>query len=138
VTDQVHGANGQKQWLVWAGWALSAVGLFVVLWSVYSKLTQSPWYVREWERIGYSLSALRAIGLLQLTCIVLYLIPPTAVLGAVLFTGYLGGAVATYVRIGELRPAMVPLTTALFLWGGIYLREERLRSLLPFRRKTSR
>jgi hypothetical protein len=135
VTDQIHGANGQKQWVVWAGWIVGAVGLFVLLSSVRWKLTQNPWYVGEWGRIGYSLSALRGIGLLQLTCIGLYLIPPTAVLGTVLLTGYLGGAISAYVRIGEFTPAMVPLTTALFLWAGIYLREERLRSLLPLRRR---
>ena len=64
--------------------------------------------------------------------------PPTAVLGTVLLTGYLGGAISAYVRLGEPYPMMVPLTTALLAWAGIYLREERLRSLLPFRRKAAR
>jgi hypothetical protein len=127
-----------KRWLVWAGWILGAAGLFILLSSVRWKLTQNPWYVAEWGRIGYSAGALRGIGLLQLTCVVLYLIPPTAVLGTVLLTGYLGGAISAYVRIGEPYPALVPLTTALLLWAGIYLREERLRSLLPFRRRASR
>jgi hypothetical protein len=67
----------------------------------------------------------------------LYLFPPTAVLGAVLLTGYLGGAISQYTRIGEPYPVLVPLTTALVAWAGLYLREERLWSLLPFRRKTS-
>ena len=124
-----------KRWLYWAGWLLSAAGLFVVLSSVRWKLTESPFYVREWGRIGYQLAALRPIGLVQATCVVLYLFPPTSVLGAVLFTGYLGGAIASYVRIGQFYPPLVPLTTCLLLWGGLYLREERLWSLLPFRRK---
>ena len=60
---------------------------------------------------------------------------PTSVLGAVILTGYLGGAIATYVRIGELHPPLVPLTTALLAWLGIYLREKRLRELLPLRKR---
>ena len=66
------------------------------------------------------------------------MIPQTSVLGAVLLTGYLGGAIATYVRIGEFNPPLVPLTTALLAWLGIYLREERLRALPPLRRKSIR
>jgi hypothetical protein len=122
--------------LVWAGWLVGALGLLVLLSSIRWKLTANPWYVAEWGRLGYSLGALRVIGLVQLTCVVLYLIPRTAVLGTVLLTGYLGGAIASYIRIGELYPPVVPLTTALLLWLGIYLREARLRSLLPFRRRT--
>ena len=124
-----------KRWLVLGGWVVGAMGLFILLSSVRWKLTENPWYVAEWGRIGYSQGALRGVGLLQLACVVLYLIPPTAVLGTVLLTGYLGGAIASYVRMGEPYPMMVPLTTSLLLWAGIYLREERLRSLLPIRRK---
>jgi hypothetical protein len=101
------------------------------------KLTFDPWYVREWGRIGWDASALTRIALIQVACIVLYVIPPTAVLGAVLLTGYLGGAISQYTRIGEPIPVLVPLGTALFAWAGLYLREERLRSLLPFRRKAA-
>jgi hypothetical protein len=127
-----------KRWIWWAGWLLSALGLFVLLTSVRWKLTRQPFYVAEWRRIGYPENALLGIGLLQLTCVVLYVIPRTAVLGMVLLTGYLGGAIASYVRMQEPNPVLVPLTTALLLWAGLYLREERLRSLLPFRTKTAR
>ena len=78
------------------------------------------------------------LALLQLGCLVLYLIPPTAVLGAILLTGYLGGAIASYVRIGEPYPVLVPLSTSLIAWAGIYLREQRLRALLPLRRRVTR
>lgn len=101
------------------------------------KLTFDPWYVREWGRIGWDASALTRIGLIQIACLVLYLTPPTAVLGAVLLTGYLGGAISQYTRIGEPIPVLVPLGTALLAWAGLYLREERLRSLLPFRRRAA-
>jgi hypothetical protein len=68
----------------------------------------------------------------------LYLIPQTAVLGAVLLTGYLGGAISAYVRLGEPYPVLVPLSTSLIAWLGIYLREERLWTLLPLRRGSPR
>ena len=138
MADQVHNATGLKRWLVWAGWIVGAAALSILLSSIRWKLTRNAWYVGEWGRIGYSAGALQGIGLVQLTCVVLYLIPRTAVLGTVLLTGYLGGAISAYIRIGEPYPAMVPLTTCLLLWAGIYLREERLRSLLPFRRMASR
>ena len=89
---------------------------------------------QEFARIGWTEPALPLLATLQLVAIGLYLLPPTAVLGAVLLTGYLGGAIASYVRIGEFYPPLVPLTTALLTWLGIFLREERLRVLLPFRR----
>ena len=123
-----------KRWMWWASWFPSALGIFIILASARWKLTRSPFYVAEWTRIGYSDSALLGIGMLQVTCLVLYLIPRTSVLGMVLLTGYLGGAIASYVRMREPYPVLVPLTTCLLLWLGLYLREERLRALLPFRR----
>ena len=123
-----------NQWVVWLGWLISIAPVLVVLMSARWKLTSDPWYVREWARIGWPMDALPRLGLLQLSFITLYLIPRTSVLGAVLMTGYLGGAIATYVRIGEFYPPLVPLGTALLAWAGIYLREERLRALLPVRR----
>jgi hypothetical protein len=76
--------------------------------------------------------------LLQLGYLVLCLIPPTAVLGAVLLAGYLGDAMASYVRIGEPNPVLVPLSTSLIAWAGIYLREERVRVLLPLSTRVGR
>jgi hypothetical protein len=80
--------------LVLLGWLFSAAAVFIILSSVRWKLTHNPWYVAEWSRIGYSPGELRDIGLLQLACVALYVIPPTAILGCVLLTGYLGGAIA--------------------------------------------
>jgi DoxX-like family len=134
VAAQTHFATGLKRWLPWIGWVLSAASMSILLMSARWKLTFDPWYVQEWVRIGWETGALPRIALVQLTCVVLYLVPQTAVLGAVLLTGYLGGAISQYVRLDELYPPLVPLTTALLAWVGLYLREERLRSLLPFRR----
>jgi hypothetical protein len=133
----VH-SPGSSRWqhaIVWTGRIVSCLPVLIVLMSARWKLTSDPWYVQEWQRIGWDTSALPFIAALQLVAIVLYVIPRTAVLGAVLLTGYMGGAIASYVRIGELYPPVVPLTTALLAWLGIYLREGRLRALLPFRRR---
>lgn len=119
--------------LRWAGWAVSLAPVAIVLMSARWKLTNDSWYVSEWQRIGWAVEALPTIATLQLVAIALYLIPHTSVLGAVLLTGYMGGAIASYVRIGEWTPPLVPLTTAVLAWVGIFLREGRLRSVLPFR-----
>jgi len=127
-----------KRWVLWAGWVLSLWPAFVILSSATWKLTRSPFYVAEFTRIGWPESALPLLACLQLGSLLLFLIPPTAVLGAVLLTGYLGGAVAAYTRIGEPYPVLVPLSTSIIAWAGIYLREERLRALLPLRRRVPR
>ncbi len=126
------------RWMVWAGRVISLWPVFVVLMSATWKLTRNPWYVGEFARIGWQESSLNLLAFLQLGSIVLYLIPQTAILGAVLLTGYLGGAIATYTRIGEPYPVLVPLSTSIIAWLGIYLREPRLRALLPFRTGTMR
>lgn len=136
--DDVHAEQGAApqahSWAVWVGRVVSALPVLVVLASARWKLTSNPWYVKEWARIGWPNDALIPLALTQLTCIALYVIPQTAVLGAVLLTGYLGGAIATYARLGELFPVLVPLTTAVLAWVGLSLREPRLRALLPLRR----
>ncbi|MBZ5636534.1 MAG: DoxX family protein [Acidobacteriia bacterium] len=128
----------QKPWILWTGRVLSLWPVFIVVLSATWKLTRNPWYVGEFARIGWPESALPLLAFLQLGSLLLYVIPRTAILGAVLLTGYLGGAIATYVRMGEPYPVLVPLSTSLIAWAGIYLREERLRSLLPLRRQVPR
>jgi hypothetical protein len=127
-------APPRKRWILWAGWVVSLWPAFVVASSATWKLTRNAWYVAEFARIGWPESALNLLAFLQLGCIVLFLIPRTSVLGAILLTGYLGGAIATYVRIGEPYPVLVPLSTSMIAWAGLYLRDQRLRSLIPFRR----
>ena len=134
VTVETREATRSHTWLVWTGRIVSVLPVLIVLMSSRWKLTSNPWYVREWARIGWKTPDLPFIASLQLGAILLYVIPRTSVLGAVILTGYLGGAIASYVRIGELYPPLVPLTTAMLAWLGIYLRDERLRALLPIRR----
>ena len=124
-----------KRWIVWTGRVISLAPVFICLTSARWKLTHSPFYVREWTRIGWPMTEINGVAMLQIAFVILYLIPQTAVLGTVLLTAYLGGALASYVRIGEFNPPLVPLTTCLLAWLGIYLREPRLRALLPLRWK---
>ena len=134
VTVEMNAATRSNPWLIWTGRIVSIAPVLIVLMSARWKLTSNPWYVHEWGRIGWRTPDLPFIASLQLGAILLYVIPRTSVLGAVILTGYLGGAIASYVRIGELYPPLVPLITAMLAWLGVYLRDERLRSLLPFRR----
>jgi hypothetical protein len=120
---------------VWAGRLVSCAPLAMIVMSARWKLTHDPWYVQEFARIGWPATSLETLATLQLTAIGLFLIPWTSVLGAVMLTGYLGGAIASYVRIGEYYPPLVPFTTAALAWVGLFLREPRLRALLPFRRR---
>jgi hypothetical protein len=126
--------SNMKRWLFWIGWVVSLWPAFVVISSATWKLTRNAWYVGEIVRIGWPDSILPTLAYLQLGSLLLYLIPRTSVLGAILLTGYLGGAIATYVRIGELYPVLVPLSTSMIAWAGLYLRDERLRSLIPIRK----
>ena len=127
------GETTGKRWMLWVGRVISLWPVFVVVSSATWKLTRNQWYVTEFARIGWPESALPLLAFLQLGSLVLYIIPRTAILGAILLTGYLGGAVATYVRIGEPYPVLVPLSTSVIAWVGIYLRDERLRALIPIR-----
>jgi hypothetical protein len=123
-------------WVLGISWIFSAAAVAILLMSARWKLTSTPFYVKEWGRIGWDPMALPLIATIQVTCLVLYLIPRTSVLGVVLLTAYLGGAISQYTRMGEPYPVLVPLSTALCAWAGLYLREPRLRSLLPVRRRT--
>ena len=85
--------------------------------------------------LGYPTDSVHWIGIIELVCLVLYLVPRTSVLGGLLLTGYLGGAIATHVRISSplFTHTLFPVYVALVLWGGLYLREKRLRALVPLR-----
>jgi hypothetical protein len=100
-----------------------------------AKLLKPAPVVDATVKLGYQESTIIPIGIVLLICTFLYLIPRTSVLGAILLTGYLGGAVATHVRVGEgAFPITFPIILGILLWGGLYLRETRLRVLIPFRR----
>src|SRR5262245_29121581 len=114
VSVQANKGTWLNRALPWIGWLFSLAAIAILLMSARWKLTSEPFYVKEWARIGWDPTMLSRIGFVQLTCVVLYVTPPTAVLGVVLLTGYLGGALSQYARMGEPYPLLVPLSTALF------------------------
>lgn len=116
---------------LWTGRVLTALAGLGLIASASMKLMASPEFMEQWAKFGFPASTARPIGVAELLCAILYLIPQTSALGVVLITGYLGGAIATHVHAGEGFAA--PLILALVAWGGLYLREPRLRVLLPLR-----
>jgi hypothetical protein len=98
------------------------------------KLVNPPEVAKEMARLGYPESLALGLAIVELGCTLVYLIPRTAVLGAILLTGYLGGAVATHVRVGDPPGAFLqPAILGVLLWGGLFLRDPRLRALIPLR-----
>ncbi len=118
--------------MLWTGRVLSALPVLALLLSGAMKVSHSATVVQGFASFGYPQSSLTAIGLVEILCALLYALPPTSILGAILVTGYLGGAVATHVRIGDVFVA--PLLLGVLAWAGLFLREGRLRALLPLRR----
>jgi hypothetical protein len=117
--------------MLWAGYILSALPVLLLFFSGVMKLVQPAPVMEGFIRLGYPESLALWIGIVELACAVLYVIPRTAVLGAILLTGYLGGATATHLRIGE--PFFAPIVLGVMVWGGLFFRDARLRALLPLR-----
>ncbi len=121
---------------LWTGRALSTVAILFMLFDTVIHAMRGPQVVQGFAQLGFPLSIAIPLSTVEFIGIVLYVIPRTSVLGAILLTGYLGGAVAAQVRIGAplLGFVLAPVYVALFLWGGLYLRDERVRALIPLRR----
>ena len=117
--------------MLWAGRIISALPVLLLLFSGAMKLVKPAPVVQGFAHFGYPESLALSIGILELACTVVYVIPRTSVLGAILLTGYLGGATATHVRIGD--PFFVPVGLGVLVWGGLFLRDDRLRALIPLR-----
>jgi hypothetical protein len=119
---------------VWTGRVISALPALFLLLDGVMKLVKPAPVVEATVRLGYPESVILGLGIVLLACTILYLIPTTSVLGAILLTGYLGGAVATHVRVGEgLFPVLFPVILGVLIWGGLWLRDDRLRALVPLR-----
>jgi hypothetical protein len=123
------------RWMLWTGWTLSAVVVAQLLASAWFRATYHASAVAEIvTSYGYPESAIVLIVMAECALVVLYLIPQTSVLAAIVMTGYLGGAVATHLRIADTARAAIPLAEGILAWGGLYLRDSRIRQLVPFRR----
>jgi hypothetical protein len=117
---------------VWAGRIISAVPVLLLLMGAVSSFVQPASGVKGFEEFGYPRRLLPVLGAVELVCAILYVIPQTAVLGAILLTGYLGGATATHVRVGDPK-FVVPVIVGIIIWVGLLLREDRLSGLIPLR-----
>ena len=116
----------------WLSVVLSALPVAMMLLSAAMKIAQPPAVVQGMSELGLQLWTLPVLAVLEIGSALIYAVPRTSVLGAILVTGYLGGAIATHLRVGQA--ALIgPAILALSAWGGLYLREERLRALIPLR-----
>lgn len=118
--------------LTWTGRVLSALPVLMLVFSSSMKLSGSAEMLEGWTKYGFPPGTLQPVGVVELSCVVLYLVPQTAVFGAILMAAYLGGATCTHIRAGE--NFVAPFAVAMIAWAGLALREPRLRALLPLRR----
>ena len=120
---------------LWTGRSISGLAVAFLIFDSVGKLLEVQPVIDGTKRLGYPPDIVFSLGVTLLSCVLAYLIPRTSVLGAVLLTGYLGGAVATHVRVGSplFTHALFPTYVAALLWGGLMLRDARLRAFLPWR-----
>jgi hypothetical protein len=122
---------------VWTGRVISGLVILFLAFDVAFKFIKPapPPVVETMAHVGWALSLAPVLGIVLLVSTALYAIPNTSVLGAILLTGYLGGAIATHLRVGDplFSHVLFPTYVGVLLWGGLYLRESRLRALIPLR-----
>lgn len=118
--------------IVWIGRVISILVSLLFLMSAFFKLKDGPDLMKGIAHLGLPESMLVPLAILEFSCVVIYLIPATSVFGAILLTGYIGGAICTHWRSGD--PFVVQIVVGLLVWLGLYLREDRLKALIPFRR----
>jgi hypothetical protein len=118
--------------MFWAGSILSALPVLLLVFSAVMKFLKPAPVLEGFTHLGIPERLALPLGILELACTVIYLVPGSSVLGAILLTGYLGGATLTQLRAGE--PFVMPVLIGVLVWGGLFLREPRLRALIPIRR----
>ena len=125
----------KKQKRSWAGIIISAIPVLFLLMDAVLKFVKPEEVVTTTVGLGYPVTLIVPLGIVLLVSIILYVVPQTALIGAILLTGYLGGAVATHVRVGSplFTHQLFPVYLGIMIWLGLYLRDVRLRSLVPLR-----
>ena len=114
------------------GWIMSVLPVLVLLMSASFKFIQpGPDFAEGLAKMGWTPEVMFKLGFVELACALIYIIPQTSILGAILLTAYMGGAVATHVRVGD--PFYTQVLVGVFVWGGLWLRDTRIRALIPFR-----
>jgi hypothetical protein len=122
-----------RKTVVWVGRILSGLSSLLFVMSGAMKLSHNPNVVEQFVgKFGFHESSMTGIGVTELGCVALYVFPKTSVLGAILLTAYLGGAVVTHLRVGD--SVVVPIVLGVVVWLGLYLRETRLHALAPLRK----
>jgi len=121
-----------KNWQSKLGIVLTGLISVPFVMSAAMKFKGGPEMMEGWNHLGWPAESLILIGVLELASVLFYMIPKTTFLGAILLTGYLGGAIATHLRMNEAVPQQVVF--GVLIWGALFLRDERLRQLLPFRK----
>jgi hypothetical protein len=116
---------------VWVGRVISVLVSLVFAMSAFMKLKGGAEVMQGLAHLGLPESLIMPLAILEISCVVIYLIPATSVLGAILLTGYIGGAICTHVRVGD--PFFIQIALGIFIWLGLYLRENRLKGLIPLR-----
>jgi hypothetical protein len=124
---------GENMKIIWAGRILSIIAVLPFIPSAIMKLTSNPKVIEGMAHFGIPESLILTIGILEISSVILYLIPWTSVLGAILLTGYLGGAIMTHLRLSEAVPMQIGI--GILVWLGLFLQDNRLRELLPLRKK---
>ena len=119
--------------MLWVSYIISALPALLLLFSGIAKLMKPAPIVQGFAHFGYPESVIFGLGILEIACTIIYLIPRTSILGAILLTGYLGGATATNVRIGDPQ-FLMPVIVGVFVWGGLFFRDPRIRALIPLKR----
>jgi uncharacterized membrane protein YphA (DoxX/SURF4 family) len=122
------------KWMIWTGRVISALPVLMLLMSGAMKFNLPEDAVTQMKQIGWEPKMMSALGIIEIGSALLYVIPQTAVLGAILLTGYLGGAIATHVRVADYAHMPIPLVLGILVWVGLYLRDHRVRSLVPLRK----
>jgi hypothetical protein len=117
--------------MIWIGRVISALPVLMLLMSAYFKFMPPPEAAEGLKHIGWREDYMLALGVTELACTLLYAVPQTSVLGAILLTGYMGGAIATHARVGD--NFVFQIVLGVLVWLGLYLREPRLRAILPLR-----
>ena len=118
--------------IVWVGRVISILVSLLFAMSALMKLKGGPEVIQGMAHLGLPESLIVPLAILEISCVVIYAIPATSVLGAILLTGYIGGAICTHLRVGD--PFFMQIGFGIFVWLGLYLREERLKELIPLRK----
>ena len=118
--------------IVWVGRVISILVSLLFAMSALMKLRGGPEVIQGMAHLGLPESLIVPLAILEISCVVIYAIPATSVVGAILLTGYIGGAICTHLRVGD--PFFMQIGFGIFVWLGLYLRENRLKALIPLRK----